>query len=128
MATERSVDLARTITSVASAQGEIVVYRLYDLGYEIDLDRSFALLGDRAPARARPARGEAQAIQIPNPPVTASLGTALLAVGGDTRTVELSARVFDFGVVSLRGRLDVPRPVPWPQFLAVAPSWANAPM
>jgi hypothetical protein len=127
MATEHSVDLARTAAPVASVQGEIVVYRLYDVGYEIDLERSFALLGDRAPERERPVRGEAQAIQIPNPPVTANLGTVTMTVGGEPRPVELFARVFDFGVLSLRGRVEFSRPVPWREFQSIAPSWANAP-
>jgi hypothetical protein len=127
MATERQVDLARTTAAVASVQGEIVVHRLYDVGYEIDLERAFALLGDREPERPKPARGEAQAIQISNPPVAANLGTATLTVGGDPRVVELSARVFDFGVASLRGRVEFSRPMPWSEFLSVGPSWANAP-
>jgi len=126
MAIEHSVDPARAAAPVASVQGEIVVYRLYDLGYEIDLERATSLLGDREPERERPVRGEAQAIQIPNPPVTASLGAATISVAGKRRPVELSARVFDFGVVSLRGRVELPRPIAWRELLSVGPSWANA--
>ena len=54
--------------------GEAIVYRLYDVGYEIRLDRVVDLLASSAPERPRPVRGEAQTIQIPNPPVTVSLG------------------------------------------------------
>jgi hypothetical protein len=127
MALEHSVDPARAAAPVASVHGEIVVYRLYDLGYEIDLERAIALLGDRAPERERPARGEAQAIQIPNPPVTASLGTETVSVAGQPCPVELSGRVFDFGVVSLRGRVEFPRPMRWRELLSIGSSWANAP-
>jgi hypothetical protein len=47
--------------------------RLFDVGYAIALDRAFEL-SSSAPERRLPTRGEAQTIQIPNPPVTVSLG------------------------------------------------------
>lgn len=107
-------------------QGEVVVYRLYDLGYEIDLDKAFVLLGDRAPERPRPVRGEAQAIRIPNPPVTVTLGTESISVAGATCEAELSARVFDFGVVSLRARVVFPAETGWGEFAAAGTAVANA--
>ena len=62
-----------------------------------------------AGARAgRPVRGEAQALQIPNPPITVILGTEEVVLGGSRLTVEVSARIFDFGVVSLRARVAAP--------------------
>jgi len=108
-------------------QGEVVVHRLYDLGYEIDLDRAFALLGGSAPERPRPVRGEAQAIRIPNPPVTVALGGEPVAVAGAPCTAELSARVFDFGVLSLRARVVFPAETGWGQFVAAGAALANAP-
>mgnify|MGYP003694750519 CR=1 FL=1 len=56
-------------------EGEAIWYRLYDVGYEIRLDQASEALASSAPERPRPIRGEAQAIQIANPPVTVSLGT-----------------------------------------------------
>jgi hypothetical protein len=97
------------------AAGEITLYRLYDIGYEIDLVKVLELLSESAPERVRPARGEAQAIQIDNPPVTVRLGEKQVDVGGVTRSAQLSARVFDFGVLSLRVSIPVERPSPWSQ-------------
>src|SRR5438045_1170920 len=57
------------------AAGHLTLYRLYDVGYVIDLARAFERLSPNSPERARPARGGAQAIQIANPPVTVQLGT-----------------------------------------------------
>ena len=88
--------------------GAVVVYRLFDVGYAIDLGRALELLASSAPERVRPLRGEAQALQIRNPPVTVLLGTEALLVGGRPQTVELSARIFDFGVESLRVRATTP--------------------
>ncbi len=97
--------------------GEAILYRLFDVGYEIDLDRAYGLLAARAPERAKPVRGEAHAIQIPNPPVTASLGIESVGIGDRSLQIEVSARIFDFGVVSLRARLPAP-PMPWSEFVA----------
>ncbi len=107
--------------------GEAVVYRLYDVGYGLRLDRVADLLASSAPERARPVRGEAQAIQIPNPPVTVGLGTEAVTVGGEAREAEFSARLFDVGVVSLRARLAARPCLPWSEFAAFGAAAASAP-
>jgi hypothetical protein len=110
----------------ARVQGEVVLYRLYDLGYEIDLDRAFALLADSAPERPRPVRGEAQAIRIPNPPVTVGLGSESITIADAPWEAELSARIFDFGVLSLRARVALPQETTWGRFAAAGTAVANA--
>jgi hypothetical protein len=100
----------------------LVAYRLYDLGYAVHLDRALDLLAPSAPSapeRARPVRGEAQAIQIANPPITVVLGTDRVALGeadDGPSAVEVSARVFDFGTVSLRLCITVPDGTDWPEY------------
>jgi hypothetical protein len=90
----------------ASVRGAAIVYRLYDVGFEIDLKRAAGYLTATRdagePLRVRPVRGEAQAIQIANPPITVALGAEPVAVPGASGPAEASARIFDFGVVSLR--------------------------
>ena len=97
--------------------GDAVVYRLYDVGYEIALDDVLALLAMQAPERVRPVRGEAQALQIPNPPITVILGTEDVVLGGERLTVEVSARIFDFGVISLRAKVPAPAEITWAGFI-----------
>jgi hypothetical protein len=97
--------------------GDAVVYRLFDVGYEISLDRVLELLATQAPARVRPVRGEAQALQIPNPPITVILGTEAVVLGGERLPVEVSARIFDFGVISLRARVPAPAHSTWLGFV-----------
>jgi len=104
--------------SLTRVEGAAIVYRLYDVGYEIALDRALDLLAGNAPARVRPVRGEAQAIQIPNPPITVLLGGESISLDGRRRDVELSARIFDFGVVSLRVRVPTPGELSWEEFTA----------
>jgi len=96
--------------------GAAIVYRLFDVAYGIDLARALDLLATSAPERVRPVRGEAQALQIRNPPVTVLLGTEALLIDGRPHAAEVSARIFDFGVVSLRVRVATPDRLDWTGF------------
>lgn len=122
MTREAPLNRLGTPTATISADalrvdGDAIVYRLFDVGYEISLDRVLELLATQAPARVRPVRGEAQALQIPNPPITVILGTEEVVLGGERLTVEVSARIFDFGVVSLRARVPAPPDITWHGFV-----------
>jgi len=96
--------------------GAAIVYRLFDVAYGIDLARALDLLATSAPERVRPVRGEAQALQIRNPPVTVLLGAEALLIDGRPHAAEVSARIFDFGVVSLRVRVATPDRLDWTGF------------
>src|SRR5262245_61934643 len=100
--------------------GSVTVYRLFDVGYEIDLAAALECLAPSDAARARPVRSEAQALLIPNPPITVRLGTERVALLGQELSVAISARVFDFGVASLRAHVSAPVEMPWPDFVALA--------
>ena len=109
---------ARAAGGEPRVQGAAVVSRLYDVGYAIQLDRALDLLASSAPERVRPVRGEAQAIQIANPPITVILGSENLVIGGRRVDAEVSARIFDFGVASLRVRIPAPSDPTWREFSA----------
>jgi hypothetical protein len=97
--------------------GAAVVYRLFDIGYAIELEAAAKLLAPSAPARSRPARVEAQALQIANPPVAISLGTHDLMVGMIDRRAQLAARLFDFGVCSIQLEVAAPPNMLWEEFV-----------
>ena len=116
-----NVVMATTVRSTVGTDewrlwGAAIVYRLFDVGYAIDLTRALELLAASAPERVRPLRGEAQALQIRNPPVTVLLGTEDVLVDGRPHAAELSARIFDFGVVSLRARVAMPGGLTWDEY------------
>ena len=113
-----------SVPSLATAtptrvSGWVSVYRLHDIGNAIDLVAASAALQPVAPARARPARGEAQAIQIANPPLSVALGTQALVIGAGERQVTLSARVFDFGVCAVQARTAMPDGTSWEDLAAL---------
>ena len=106
-------------TPTASAlvvDGSAIVYRLHDVGYAIDLERASALLAPSAPVRTRPERGEAEAIQIKNPPVSVTLGDTPVMIGEAVRAVRISARVFDFGVCAMQAAIAAPDGESWDDF------------
>jgi hypothetical protein len=101
-------------------RGAAVVYRLYDIGYAIELARVAELLSSDAPARARAQRIEAQALQIANPPVTVALGEREIVVDSTARNALLVARIFDFGVASLQLEISGSDTMSWSAFVAFA--------
>ncbi|HEX6597822.1 MAG TPA: hypothetical protein VF034_00770 [Gemmatimonadaceae bacterium] len=107
--------------------GAAVVYRLFDIAYTIDLERAAAILAPSAPARPRPERTEAQALQIANPPVAVTLGQRTLTVRGEPCEAQVSARLFDFGVCSLQLELRATSRTSWEDFLAFAHAVERAP-
>ena len=98
--------------------GAVVTYRLYDVGYALDLEHAGRLLEGQATGRSRPTRGEAKALVIAQPPLTLALGPAALPAGSSL-AAEMSAVCFDFGVISLRLRVPVADGTPWPDLLAL---------
>ncbi len=98
--------------------GAVVTYRLYDVGYALNLEQAARLLEGQATGRSRPTRGEAKALVIAHPPLTLALGPAALPAGSGL-AAEMSAVCFDFGVISLRLRVPVADGTPWPDLLAL---------
>jgi hypothetical protein len=88
-------------------RGAILVYRIYDVADQIDLAAAEARLFALAPPRRlRFARVLPRHIQLSNPPVAVGLGTVAIAIRGTTVAAEVSARVYDYGAVSIQ--LSVP--------------------
>ena len=81
--------------------GAVITYRLYDVGYALDLEHAARLLEGQATGRTRPTRGEAKALVIAQPPLTLALGPVALPGGATPAAAEMSAVCFDFGVISL---------------------------
>lgn len=99
--------------------GAVIAYRLYDVGYALDLEHAARLVEGQATGRPRPTRGEAKALVIAQPPLTLALGPATLPGRDLPSAPHLSACCYDFGVISLRLRVDVPNDTPWPELIRV---------
>jgi hypothetical protein len=106
--------------------GAIVTYRLYDVGYALDLEHAARLMEARTTGRSRPTRGEAKALVIAQPPLTLALGPVRLPGDGAVPGAEMTACCYDFGVVSLRLRVALPDGASWPELVALTRSLERA--
>lgn len=114
-----------TSAAVCRMDGQAIVYRLFDVGYAIDLSAAATRLAGPT-ARTPIVRREAQAIVIANPPLTAELGAVPLPAPDRPTGAErhlpregvLSARLFDFGAVSIRCTIPFPPDMAWGDFVA----------
>ncbi len=90
------------------------IYRLYNLGEEIDLALAQAALA-RPIAHRRHSSGVRQAgsIQIAQPPLRLDLGTGSLALGTLSLTGTLCANIYDLGAVALALALPLEGPTSW---------------
>jgi hypothetical protein len=96
--------------------GAAILFRLHDVAYTLDLERAAELLAPSAPERVRPTRAEAQALQIKNLPVNAFLGSYPLSVRNVACSAQVSVRLFDFGVCSMRAEINAPGRLSWQEY------------
>ncbi len=100
----------------------IVLYRLYDVADNIDLNKAQALwtASNQISSRLRLSRVSPKAIAFKAPPLTVELGTQEIPVAGRNFAVDTKAHLYDFGVISLMLRLDLPRDIPYEEYLDLA--------
>jgi hypothetical protein len=90
---------------------ELRAFRIYDVADAIGLEACRALIekGGTATRRMKLAREGSEYIQLANPPLLVELGTRPLELAGVMHEVQVAARLFDFGCVSVSLCLRVQR-------------------
>lgn len=104
-----------TASEIHVTGASVLVTRLYDVAYAIDLN-VVAELADAHPTRLRLERARARSISYMEPPVDLDLGRATVDIAGTSVDVSCGARVFDFGAVRVSYGLEV-NDAPWARFL-----------
>lgn len=91
------------------SKGKIIIYRLFDIASEINLSSIESSAKDGAARRMKLSREPySKALEITNPPVSLELkGFARVLFDRDT-DIAVSARAYDFGVVSVAFAVPVP--------------------
>jgi hypothetical protein len=92
------------------ATGAILAYRLFDVGYAIDLakaEETWARTVRTGSSRGRLTTTPPKAIAFGVPPVAIGLGTIVLTLPDGPHQAIATARLYDFGVVSIALRLPV---------------------
>ena len=107
----------------------IIIYRLFDIADEIDLGHVQALWAARnkIASRLRLERVSPKAIAFKDPPVSVELGSHEIVLGGKRNLAEISARIYDIGVVSIIVRIELPKEATYDDFLDLAIASENIP-
>ena len=91
--------------------GSVIALRLFDVAYAIDLaqvERLWAAHSRATTSRGQLANTPSKAVAFDVPPVSVTLDALQLALpSGETFSASVSARIYDFGVVSLSLRIPV---------------------
>ena len=83
--------------------GAVLCYRLYDIAEAIDLDHARVTL-QQASTRMKLRREGSEYLQLPNPPLGVDMGTRPL----DGQVVEVQARLFEQGAISVMAKVPLP--------------------
>jgi hypothetical protein len=100
------------------SSGCILAYRLFDVAYAIDLgkaEETWARTVRTGSSRGRLAHTPPKAIAFGVPPVALELGTVALSLPDGPLQASVTARLYDFGVVSIALRVPV-TDLPWAVF------------
>ncbi len=104
-------------------KGKILVYRVFDIGSEINLDTLEKLVEDQHPKeRFKLDRKPNVSLVISRTPVSMGLGLVELNVMGTKVTAELYVRVWHFGTVSFSFHIPIEESTTWFELVKIA-SW-----
>lgn len=102
-------------------KGKVLVYRVFDIGSEIDLDKVEALFEDKKlKERFKLDRKHNMSLIISSSPVSVQLGNFEIPLFDSTANAELIAKVWHFGTVSLCFQIPIPENTNWPELVRIA--------
>ena len=104
-------------------KGKILLYRVFDIGSEIDLEKVEALFEDKKlKERFKLDRKHNMSLIISSSPVSIQLGTFDITLQDKKVTAELVAKVWHFGTVSLCFQIPIAENTTWSELVKIA-SW-----
>jgi hypothetical protein len=91
-------------------KGRILIYRVFDIGEEIDLEKAERILVESATSRSKfhLKKQHQNAVIVSNDPLGINLGPCQFQFGGTQFQFELSAKVWEFGTISLTYEWNIP--------------------
>ena len=104
-------------------KGKILVYRVFDIGSEIDLEKVEALFEDKKlKERFKLDRKHNMSLIISKSPVSVQLGAIDVKIMDIVQSCELVAKVWHFGTVSLCFQIPIFEGTTWSELIKIA-SW-----
>ncbi len=97
-------------SSYVIQKGRILVYRVFDIGEEIDLEKVERLLTDGSPSRSKFTlkKTDRQAVIVSNDPLAVNLGAYKFSAKNFDFNSEISAKIWEFGTLSLTFDFTIP--------------------
>ena len=115
-------------SQIVIRKGSILVYRVFDVGEEINLAAAEKLLLSLAePARLRLVTDLRKAIIIKEAPITAELAGEKLELGGKPMDASVTAKIWDYGVISITLKFAIPEGCGWRELVALSALMENSP-
>lgn len=104
-------------------KGKILIYRVFDIGSEIDLEKVEALFEDKQlKGRFKLDRKHNMSLIISSSPLSIQLGSVNMRLQDQMVAAELIAKVWSFGTVSLCFQIPIPENTNWSELVKIA-SW-----
>ncbi len=99
-------------------KGRILLYRVFDIGEEINLEKAEQIINDETTrSRFKLRRKDLQSVNVAADPLRVSLGGQEIIIDGLVYKFELNAKIWDFGTFSLTFEFNIPE---GSNFLALA--------
>lgn len=113
------------MSSVSIKRGKILVYRFYEIGSEVDLEKVTGLMQQKQnTTRFRLDRPSKTSLVIATAPLTVHLGPTEVNLQGRLVQAEIDVRVWHFGGMSLSFHLPIPEGASWDELVALA-AWLD---
>jgi hypothetical protein len=108
-------------------RGSILIYRVFDIGEEINLPRVVDLLkAEQSPFRLRVAQGKGtNAVIIKNAPIRLTLGEATLTLGEAPVKCEVIGTIWDYGAFSVSFQVPLAEGADWESLKRAAAALTN---
>lgn len=99
---------ANAIEPLRISRGQVAIYRQYDVADYIDLEAATAAVQKATTKRLALRRPPKAQVQMLAPPLSFELGQQRLHIDNRDFAVDCSARVYDFGTISVVLRVNIP--------------------
>ena len=114
--------------SVKIKKGNIEIYRVFDVSEEIDLSKAEKLLDNatEGPRLKLPADTR-KAIIMKDAPLSIKLGQTTLSLPSGEYPINVFARIWNYGVMSVRLELPMPKDIEWDDIILLAAQLETVP-
>jgi hypothetical protein len=102
-------------------KGSVLIYRVFDVAEEVDLQKVDALIKSGSErARLKFTRSPRQVVIMRNAPVMLNLGESEVAFEQSKLKVEVHAKIWDYGVISILFQVPISEGTSWEQLIELA--------